>query len=89
MKYDADTTAKATGITVGILYLVCAFSVILFPGLAMSVAQSWFHGLDLGKISGFSSTPGSLILGLITSVAGGWLVGLVFASTYNYFLAKK
>ena len=89
MKHDVDTIAKATALTVGVIYLVCAFSVILLPGLAMSVAQSWFHGLNLSKISGFSVTPGSFILGLVTSTVGGWLIGYIFAKAYNYFLAKK
>ncbi len=88
MKHDVDTIAKATALTVGVIYLVCAFSVILLPGLAMSVAQSWFHGLNLSKISGFSVTPGSFILGLVTSTVGGWLIGYIFAKAYNYF-AKK
>ncbi|KKQ43414.1 MAG: hypothetical protein US60_C0002G0022 [Microgenomates group bacterium GW2011_GWC1_37_8] len=88
MKHDVDTTAKATGVTVGVIYLVCAFSVILFPGLAMSIAQSWFHGLNLSKISGFSVTPGSFVLGFVTSTAGGWLIGYIFAKAYNFLLKK-
>lgn len=86
MKHDVETTAKATAITVGVIYLACAFGVILLPSLTMFVAQSWFHGLDLSKISNFSVTPGSFILGLVTSTIGGWLIGYVFAKTYNYFL---
>lgn len=85
MKRGVETTAKATAVTVGIIYLVCAFGVILLPNLTMSVAQSWFHGLNLSKISGFSVTPGSFVLGLVTSTVGGWLIGYVFAKTYNYF----
>lgn len=88
MKHDVDTTAKATAVTVGAIYLVCAFGVILLPSLAMSIAQSWFHGLNLSKISGFSVTPGSFVLGLVTSTIGGWLIGYVFAKAYNYFLKK-
>ncbi len=88
MKHEPNSTAKATAVTVGAIYIVCALSVVLLPDLAMTIAQSWFHGLDLSKISVFNVTLGSFVLGLITSTAGGWLIGYVFAKTYNYFLKK-
>lgn len=88
MKHEPNATANALAITVAILYVVCRIAVALFPDLAMSVAQSWFHGLELSKVSGWNLSMGSFILGLITSTAGAWLVGYIFASAYNYF-AKK
>lgn len=88
MKHEVNVTAKATAGTVAIIYLVCAGAVILFPGAAMGIAQTWFHGLDLGRITTFNVTTSSFIIGLITSTIGGWLVGYVFASAYNYFLKK-
>lgn len=88
MKHEPKATANAMAVTVGVIYIVCVVSVVLLPGLAMTVAQSWFHGLDLSKISAFNVTLGSFILGLITSTAGSWLIGYIFASAYNYF-AKK
>jgi len=88
MKHEPNAVANALGVTIGVIYIVCAGAVILLPDISMTVAQSWFHGLDLSKISGFTVNPGSFILGLVTSVGGSWLVGFLFATVYNYFLKK-
>lgn len=88
MKHEPNATANATAVTVGAIYVVCALAVVLLPDLAMTVAQSWFHGLDLSKISAFNVSLGSFILGLVTSVAGSWLIGYIFANAYNYFNKK-
>ena len=88
MKHEPNATAKALAVTTAVIYVVCAAAVVLLPDLTMSVAQSWFHGLDLSRISVFNVTWGSFIQGLITATAGTWLVGYLFASTYNYFLEK-
>ncbi len=85
MKHEPNVTANATALTVGIIYLVCAGAVVLLPDLSLTIAQSWLHGLDLSKISVVNVTLGSFILGLITSVAGSWTVGYIFASAYSYF----
>ncbi len=85
MKYKPRATAHAVATTVGTLYVVCRMAVAFFPDLAMSVAQSWFHGLELGKVSDWNLSLESFILGFVTSVVGTWLVGYVFATTYNYF----
>lgn len=88
MNHEPNATANATAVTVAVIYVVCAAAVVILPDLAMTVAQSWFHGLDLSKISVLNVTLGSFILGLITSTAGAWLIGYVFASAYNYFSKK-
>lgn len=88
MKHEPNVTANAMAVTVGVIYIVCAVSVVLLPEIAMTVAQSWFHGLDLSKISAFNVTLGSFILGLVTSMGGSWLIGYVFAKAYNYFLKR-
>ncbi|OGM13028.1 hypothetical protein A3A76_01945 [Candidatus Woesebacteria bacterium RIFCSPLOWO2_01_FULL_39_23] len=89
MKHDPNVTANAAAITVAALYIVCRVAVALFPDLAMSVAQSWFHGLELSKISGWDLSMGSFVLGLITSAGGAWLVGYGYATVHNFLLAKK
>ena len=88
MKHEPIVTANAVAVTLGILFFVCRIAVAIFPDLAMTVAQSWFHGLELSKVSGWNLSVVSFILGLVTSVGGGWLMGYIFASSYNYF-AKK
>ena len=88
MKHEPNVTANAAAVTVAALYIVCRIAVALFPDLAMSVAQSWFHGLELSKVSSWNLSMGSFILGLVTSAGGSWLVGYIFAKAYNYFVRK-
>ncbi len=78
-------TANAAATTVGIIYVVCRLLVGLFPDLMMSIAQSWFHGLTLGS---WNLESGSFIIGLISAVVSAWIVGYLFAISYNSF-AKK
>ena len=89
MKHEPNVTANALAVTSAALYVFCRLAVSLFPGLAMSVAQSWFHGLEVSRVSGWSLTLSSFILGLVTLTASAWLTGYLFAKVYNYFLAKK
>lgn len=88
MKHKPIVTANATAVTVAFISLFCTLSVILFPDLTMSIAKSWFHGIDISKITASNITLDSFIMGFITSTAGGWIVGFVFAQAYNFF-AKK
>ena len=89
MKHEPKATANALAFTVAVFYIVCRMLVGILPGLSMAVAQSWFHGLELSKVSNWNLSMGWFILGLITSTAIGWLSGYIFAKAYNYFLAKK
>ena len=55
MKHDPKATANAAAVTVAIVFIVCRVGVALFPDLAMTIAQSWFHGIQLTQISLFSN----------------------------------
>lgn len=89
MKHEPNATANAAAATVAALYVVCRIAVALFPDLTMSIAQSWFHGFELSKVSGWNLSLGSFILGLLTSAGGAWLIGYVFANAYNYFAKRR
>lgn len=88
MKHDPKTTANAAGVTVAGIYVVCATAFVLFPDLTMSIARSWFHGIDIGGLGAAQVTINSFILGIISATALAWLVGYAFATLYNYFLKK-
>lgn len=88
MKYSPIAFANATALTIAVVYVVCVGSVLLFPSSAMSIAQSWFHGLDLSKISAFNVTFWSAIQGLITATIGSWLVGFLFGWSLGKFSKK-
>ena len=88
MKHDPTSTANALAVTSAILYVFCRIAVSLFPNLSISIAQSWFHGLEISKISGWNLSLNSFIMGLITITGAAWLTGYIFAKVYNYF-AKR
>ncbi|HCS79289.1 TPA: hypothetical protein DIV55_06155 [Patescibacteria group bacterium] len=89
MKHLPMASANATAATIAVIYIVCAISVLFFPDIAMTVARSWFHGIDISTLTLSTQTnTSSLVLGFVTATGGGWLLGYLFASFYNYF-AKK
>lgn len=88
MKHNPVATANAAAATIAVVYVTCATAVALFPDFTMNVTRSWFHGIDLSKISSWNFSIESLVLGFATATAYGWFVGYVFATVYNTF-AKK
>jgi len=89
MKHEPTATANAAAVTVTITYVLCRLLIAAFPQISMVVAQSWFHGLELGNVSTWNLSTSSFLLGLITSTASAWLFGYFFAKAYNYFSTKK
>jgi len=88
MKHEPTATANALSVTVAIFYVTCALFFLVAPEFSMSVAQSWFHGMDLNALGTPQITFGNLLYGLITVTAYSWFLGYVFARMYNYFLKK-
>lgn len=89
MKLNKLAFANALAATTAIIDVLCALAIALAPDLAMSVAQSWFHGLDLSRISSWNVTVGSFVLGLVTLTALAWGAGYSFAAAYNVFGVKS
>ena len=85
MKHSPISTANAVSVTSAILYVFCRIAVSLFPDLSMSIAQSWFHGLEISKVTGWSLSLGSFVVGLVSLTVAAWLTGYLFAKVYNYF----
>ena len=88
MKHDPSATANAAAVTTAVIYAVCALSITFAPELSMSIAKTWFHGIDITQISAWNITADSLVLGLVTATVGAWLIGYLFARLYNFFLKK-
>ncbi|MBI2310240.1 hypothetical protein HYU90_00205 [Candidatus Collierbacteria bacterium] len=89
MKRDQVTVANALATTTAAIYIACRALVGLFPDLSFTIAQSWFHGIQLAKFSSRDLTMSSFFMGLITATIGAWLVGWCFAHCYNFYLKKK
>ncbi len=85
MRIKPKASAKAIAWTTGIIYSLCALTVIYFPDLAMAVTQSWFHGVDISLLATFEVSIGSFTTGLVTSMLAAWVAGYLIAGFYNYF----
>lgn len=88
MKHDKMATANATGLTGAVVYVVCRILVGIFPDASFSVAQSWFHGIEVQRLGAWNLTWESFFVGLFSITAVSWLIGWCFAHCYNYFSKK-
>lgn len=89
MKHNPLTTANAVGATTAIVFLACRLLIGLFPDLSFTIAQSWFHGVELTKLGSWNLTTESFVLGIVSATIGAWLVGYLFASFYNFFIKSS
>ncbi len=89
MKHDPMASANAAGLTTAVVYVVCRVLVGLFPDWFFSMAQSWFHGIELQKLGTWNLTLENFIFGVVTATITAWLIGWCFAHCYNMFLKKK
>ena len=85
MKHNVTATANALAITMGFIYVACALLVALFPDFFRLTAASWFHGWNVEAL--WTGAPrGNFVLGLVSAMAGSWIVGYIFAWSYNRFV---
>lgn len=89
MKTDKMVLANAFGLTIGTTYIVCRLLVSLFPELFMQITKSWFHLIDLTKISGNDLGFGLFVSGLLSSIVTAWLFGYLLGWSIEYFGKKK
>lgn len=76
---------NALAVTTAIIFVVCRVLVGLFPDISFAVAQSWFHGIELGKAGAWNLSFVSFILGIISSTITAWIVGYIFIKVYKLF----
>mgnify|MGYP001603824989 FL=1 len=88
-KLNNKIVGFALATTSAILYLICAVFIWLFPKGTMNYANYMLHNIDLGSIASKTMTLGNTIIGLILIFVSGYLVGILFASLYNYFNKKN
>lgn len=89
MKHEPTVTANAVAATTAVVFVSCRTLVGFFPDAFFAIAQSWFHGIQLSKLDAFDLTLSSFVLGLVSASVTAWLIGYLFAWTYNWFLKKK
>ena len=85
MRIKPKASAKALSYATGILYSLCALTIIYLPDLALGIAGAWFHGAEVISINSFEITLASFTTGLVTAMLSAWLAGYLIAGFYNFF----
>ncbi|MEK6823332.1 MAG: DUF5676 family membrane protein [Nanoarchaeota archaeon] len=75
----------ALGLTSGIVYALCAAFVVSAPQAALAFFNDWFHGIKLDAVftGAASITWVTFIRGLVEVMVFAYVVGAIFAWTYN------
>ena len=92
-----DTTkprasGAALAVTVGVVYVVCALAVALFPDGTLALFNTWAHGVDLTLVQRPATKPltaAEWIFGLVSAMVAGYLAGALYGWVRNLFSAWK
>ena len=82
----------ALAVTVGIVYVVCALAVALFPDGTLAFFNTWLHGVDLTLVKRPATKPltaGEWIYGFVSAVAAGYVAGALYGWARNLFSGRK
>lgn len=85
-------TGAALAITAGVVYLVCALAVALFPDGTLAFFSTWAHGVDLTLVKRPAAKPLTTeewIYGFVSIVVAGYLVGALFGWARNLLSTWK
>jgi len=80
--------ANAFAVITAIVYVICAFWVIVARDSLIALFGSWAHGVDWKSLPYVQPTAGGLIFGFVTAVAASWVAGYLFVWLYNQFSKK-
>lgn len=82
MKLEKIVIANASALSMAIVYVLCRILVALFPGVSFSVAQSWFHTVQINQ-GGADLTISSFFTGLVSVIIVSWIVGYIFGWSWE------
>lgn len=74
--------------TSAIIYLICVIAYLTAPNALIRYGNYVFHSIDLGSIAMKSISFLDSLIGLILVIASSYIIGMLFASLYNYFNKK-
>ncbi len=77
--------ANAFAVITAVVYVICAFWVIVARNSLMALFGSWAHGIDWKSLPYAPLTAGNLIFGFVTAVVAAWVAGWLFVWLYNRF----
>ena len=82
----------ALAVTVGVVYVVCAVAVALFPDGTLAFFNTWAHGVDVTLVKRPATKPLATtewIFGFVSIVVSGYLVGALYGWARNLLSAWK
>jgi len=88
MELQKNKFALAAGGVMGIVYVVCAIFVALWPNFAMQLFGWLIHLVNVDKFAGdVQITASGFIIGLLQAVIYTYIVAYLFASLHNRFMS--
>ena len=85
MELNVKAISLATGITAGIVSVICTAAFALAPEQAVSVGSLLMHGV---AVQARPLTAVNAVAGIVLAIAFGIIVGAVFAGLNNKLLKK-
>lgn len=85
MKFNAQKFALAAAVTAGVLYVICAVFVFLFPDLALKLLGWMVHLMNIDQFVGVQVTVGGFITGLLPILFYSFVGAYLFVWLYNKF----
>ena len=85
-------SGAALAVTAGILYVLCAVAVALFPDGTLALFNTWAHGVDVTLVKRPAGKPlaaSEWIFGFVSIVVAGYLAGALYGWVRNLLSARK
>lgn len=89
MELNANKFSLAAALTMGIVYIVCAVFVVLWPDFSLQLFGWLVHLVNVDKFAGdVQITAVGFLIGLLQAVAYTYIGALVFSGLHNKFLKR-
>jgi hypothetical protein len=85
-------SGAALAVTAGVVYVVCALAVALFPDGTLAFFNTWAHGVDVTLVkrpATKSLTAAEWVFGFVSIVVAGYLAGALYGWLRNLFSTWK
>ncbi len=90
MELDKNKFALAASAALGIVYVVCAVFVTLWPDFSLKLFGWLVHLVNVDKFAGgVAVTASGLIIGLVQVLVYSYIIGYLFAWLHNRFLKPR
>ncbi|HEX6977199.1 MAG TPA: DUF5676 family membrane protein [Patescibacteria group bacterium] len=86
MKLNQMAVANTFGIVAALYFIGCAILATFAPDIYKTVAQSWFHSVNLSAV--WKPSQDGFLVGLVTFTGVSWVTGWLGALIYNSFTRK-